>query len=216
MRAVMLRMCTIAIVLTGCARESAPADSGPPTRQAPVPATAAPAPPSAASTGPVPATAPVSEVVKLALSGEGLDFISERGSTRHLVFGTPADTAIDAVTRTYGGIEPRRGRNEECGAGPLDMATWPDGLTVMAQDGRFVGWSLTRGTGNAGSDGPATMAGIGLGSTRRELEAAYVADIRKTTLGQEFAAGDLFGVLDGSGPSARITALWGGTSCNFR
>jgi hypothetical protein len=45
---------------------------------------------------------------------------------------------------------------------------------------------------------------------------AYVADIRKTTLGQEFAAGKLFGVLDGSTPSARITALWGGTGCNFR
>lgn len=216
MHAVLLRMCTIAIVLTGCARESAPAGSDSPARQAPVSAAAASAPRSAASTGPVPATAPAGAVVKLALSGEGLDFISERGSARHLVFGTPADKAIDAVTRSYGGIAPRRGRNEECGAGPLDMATWPDGLTVMAQDGRFVGWSLSRGTANAGSDGPATMAGIGLGSTRRELEAAYAADIRETTLGQEFAAGNLFGVLDGSGPSARITALWGGTSCNFR
>jgi hypothetical protein len=156
-------------------------------------------------------------VVKLALSGEGLDFISERGSARHLVFGTPADAAIDAVTRTHGGIAPQRGRNEECGAGPLDMATWPDGLTVVAQHGRFVGWSVSRGAaGAAGRDGPATMAGIGLGSTRRELESAYAADIHKTTLGQEFAAGNLFGLLDGSGPSARITALWGGTSCNFR
>jgi hypothetical protein len=46
--------------------------------------------------------------------------------------------------------------------------------------------------------------------------AAYAADIRATSLGQEFAAGDLFGVLDGTGPSARVTALWAGTSCNFR
>jgi hypothetical protein len=154
--------------------------------------------------------------VKLALSGEGLDIVSERGSVRHLVFGTPADAVIDAVTRTYGGTAPQRGRNEECGAGPLDMATWQDGLNVMAQHGRFVGWSVSRGANNATGDGPATMAGIRLGSTRQELEAAYTAEIRKTTLGHEFAAGDLFGVLDGSGPSARITALWGGTSCNFR
>ena len=216
-------MCTLAVMLTGCARESAPADSAPAARPAPplsAASASAPAPASATTTGPAPTTAPVdaaiNAAVKLALSGEGLDVVSERGSVRHLVFGAPADTVIDAVSRTYGGIVPQRGRNEECGAGPLDMATWRDGLTVMAQDGRFVGWSVSRGAANADSDGPATMAGIGLRSTRRELEAAYAADIRKTTLGQEFAAGNLFGVLDGSGPSARITALWGGTSCNFR
>ena len=216
MHATTLRMCAIAILLAGCARESAPVGSAPPARQAPVSAPAEPAPPSTAPTAPAPATSPATAVVKLALSGEGLDFISERGSARHLVFGTPAAATIDAVTRTHGGIAPRRGRNEECGAGPLDMATWPDGLTLMAQDGRFVGWSLSRGTADAATDGPSTMAGIGLGSTRRELESAYVADIRKTTLGQEFAAGKLFGVLDGNSPSARITALWGGTGCNFR
>lgn len=215
-------MCTLAVLLTGCARESAPADSAPAARPAPVSSTSAPAPVRAPATitEPAPTTVAVdaasNAAVKLALSGEGLDLVSERGSVRHLVFGMPGDTVIDAVSRTYGGIAPQRGRNEECGAGPLDMATWQDGLTVMTQHGRFVGWSVSLGTANADNHGPATMAGIGLGSTRRELEAAYTAEIRKTTLGEEFAAGDLFGVLDGSGPSARITALWGGTSCNFR
>ena len=159
---------------------------------------------------------PASAPVKLALSGEGLEFVTERGSVRHLVFGTPAAQAINAASRAYGGVAPQRGRNEECGAGPLDMATWQDGLTVMSQDGRFVGWSVSRGAADGGNIGVATMAGIGIGSTRRELEAVYAADIRETTLGQEFAAGDVFGVLDGTGPSARITALWAGTSCNFR
>ena len=221
MRPALLVICTLAVMLTGCAREPAPAGIAPPARQAPAIAASVPTPAPPASTAPAPAAVPVeapsNAAVKLGLSGEGLDLVSERGSVRHLVFGTQADTVIEAVSRTHGGIAPQRGRNEECGAGPLDMATWQDGLTVMAQHGRFVGWSVSRGAaGAADRDGPATMAGIGLGSMRRELEAAYTADIRTTTLGQEFAAGDLFGVLDGSGPSARITALWGGTSCNFR
>jgi len=163
-----------------------------------------------------PSATPASAGVTLALSGEGLDFVTERGTVRHLVFGTPAAQAIDAVSRTYGGIDPQRGRNEECGAGPLDMATWQDGLTMMLQEGRFVGWSVSRGAADGSNILHTTIAGIGIGSTRRDLVAAYAADIRETTLGQEFAAGDVFGVLDGAGPSARITAMWAGESCNFR
>ena len=215
MHPALLMMCTVAAVLTGCSRESAPADSSPPARQAPVSATPSPTP-VAAPADPAPSAIPASAPLKLALSGEGLDFVTERGSVRHLVFGTPAAQAIDAVSQAYGGGAPQRGRNEECGAGPLDMATWQDGLTMMSQDGRVVGWSVSRGAADGGNVGLATMAGIGIGSTRRELEAAYTADIRETTLGQEFAAGDIFGLLDGTGPSARITAMWAGASCNFR
>ena len=52
------------------------------------------------------------------------------------------------------------------------MATWPDGLTLVSQGGTFRGWSLNP---RAGVDAAAatTMSGIGLGSTRDELEAAY-------------------------------------------
>jgi len=221
MRPALLVIGTLAVVLTGCARESAPADTTPAARPAPVSATSAhaPMPATASTTAPATTNVPVDaagNAVQLALSGDGLDLLSERGSVRHLLFDTPADMVIDAVTRTHGGIAPQHGRNEECGAGPLDIATWQDGLTVMTQHGQFVGWSLSRGAADADGARPATMAGIGLGSTRRVLEAAYTTEVHKTTLGQEFTAGNLFGVLDGRAPSARITALWGGTSCNFR
>lgn len=197
--------------LTSCSQDPAPADAAPPpARQAPV--TAAP---TAAPVAAAPAV-PTSTPVRLALSGEGLDFVGNSGDVRHVVFGTAAAQVIDAVSRASAGVAPQRGRNDECGAGPLDMASWPHGLTVMSQEGRFVGWSVSRGAADGSNTGLATMAGIGFGSTRGQLEAAYAADIRETTLGQEFAAGDLFGVLDGTGPSARITALWAGTSCNFR
>jgi hypothetical protein len=40
--------------------------------------------------------------------------------------------------------------------------------------------------------------------------------VQESTLGHEFDAGGLFGVLDGSSPGARIDVLWAGASCTFR
>lgn len=136
------------------------------------------------------------------------------GGTRVLRFGEPAE----AVIRTIAGIRgaaPERMRNDECGAGPLDMAAWPDGLTVTSQDGRFIGWSLNARR-PASVTRAVTAAGIGVGSTRAELQAAHATTVHESTLGEEFDAGGLFGVLDGTSPGARIEVLWGGTSCNFR
>lgn len=116
--------------------------------------------------------------------------------TRALAFRGPASTGIIG----------------ECGAGALDYASWPDGLTLYAQDGELIGWALDeRANGALG-----TAANVGPGRTRRDLESAYSAEFSQTTLGTEFAAGGVYGVLDGPGPSALITAMWGGTSCNFR
>ncbi|TZF90783.1 hypothetical protein FW784_04035 [Lysobacter lacus] len=96
------------------------------------------------------------------------------------------------------------------------MAMWPSGLTVVMQNDRFVGWSASAPRDGTRKSALATMAGVGVGSTRHELESAYTAKTQATTLGQEFAAGGLFGVLDGKAPTAHITAMWAGTSCNFR
>src|SRR3546814_13009983 len=65
-------------------------------------------------------------------------------------------------------------------------------------------------------DGLGTMAGITRGSTRSDLESAYAAEVGETTLGTEFTAGGLSGLLDGNGPTAYITTLWAGTTCAFR
>jgi hypothetical protein len=135
MQPALLVMCTLAVLLTGCARESLPADAAPPARQAPVPAASAAVPAAAASTEPAPATTPVNAAnsaadnaaVKLALSGEGLDLVSERGSVRHLMFGTPAPTVIDAITRTYGGIAPKRVATRNAAQA---RSTWRHGRTA--------------------------------------------------------------------------------------
>lgn len=151
----------------------------------------------------------------LAIDGEGLRlFNPATGSARPITFGTTRVTTLSSLA--FRG-EPKFARLEECGAGPLDQAAWSDGLRVYFQDGKFAGWALDARV-NDGTIRPAitTASGIGPGSTRAELQDAYSARVMQSTLGTEFTAGDLAGLLDGAGPRARITNLWAGASCNFR
>ena len=61
------------------------------------------------------------------------------------------------------------------------------------------------------------MAGVSLGTTRAEVESAYVIKVVKSSLGHEFStASGLYGLFDGAGPQARVSALWSGTNCVFR
>ncbi len=153
---------------------------------------------------------PASDDPKLAVEAEGLRlFNPQSGAARPIAFGTPRETVLASLA--FRG-EPGTGTNGECGAGPLQYANWPDGLGLYFQRDRFFGWVLDQR-----ADGTITTAStIGPGSTRAELEAAYAAKFSETTLGTEFAAGELFGLLDGKGSAAKITNMWGGISCNFR
>jgi hypothetical protein len=60
------------------------------------------------------------------------------------------------------------------------------------------------------------MNGIGVGSTRAQLDAAFDPQITQSSLGTEFSAAGLGGVLESPAPTARITSLWAGTGCIFR
>jgi hypothetical protein len=60
------------------------------------------------------------------------------------------------------------------------------------------------------------MSGIGVGSTRAELEDVYAATIEPTSLGVEFMAGGLQGVLENAEKKGKIVALWAGASCVAR
>ena len=83
-------------------------------------------------------------------------------------------------------------------------------MTAYFQNDAFAGWAVN-------AAGPTTMSGVGIGSTRAEMEDVYAGvTVSETSLGQEFAAGQLYGILDGPGPQAKITAMWSGVSCNFR
>ncbi|MBP7704972.1 MAG: hypothetical protein KA105_06760 [Caulobacter sp.] len=189
------------LALTACG-EQQPADAPPaeatPPASAPPPSTPVPAP-----TG------------KTALSldpGGLMVVIVDTGSTRMLDFGLPKAQTLDIVTRVAGAPSPET-TNSECGAGPMQFVEYPGGLTLLFQDDRFAGWSADRHSAGKQS----TMNGVGVGSTRSQLVAAYAgANIEETTLGQEFNAGGLSGILSGTGADAKVETLWAGASCVFR
>lgn len=189
------------------------------------PVTEPAAPPSAATPStPRPDTAaPPSSAAsstKLALTSNALQLVNtQTGSTKELPLGQPFELLVRTITSVLRQPPTSVGVNGECGARPLKMATWANGLTLAFQEKdrewQFVGWSLNpgRGTGQ-----PLTsMAGVGLGSTRADVESAYVIKVLKSSLGQEFSTSSgLYGIFDGTGPQARVSALWSGTSCVFR
>ncbi len=194
---------TLAVVLVlGLAACGQPASETPPAPAE----SAAPPPPS----GPAPA---VTGKAAVALDPGGLMIvISDTGSTRMLDFGLPQTQVIEIVTNVAGAPGPVT-TNSECGAGPMQFAEFPGGLTLLFQDDKLAGWSV--GPGSAGKQ--STMSGVGVGSTRSDLVAAYSGvTVSETSLGQEFSAGGLYGVLDGPGATAKIEVMWAGTSCVFR
>lgn len=200
----MIRSLLALSLLVGCA-----AEPGPALPDNTVPADVATVNDAAAVVAPANVAAEAVEPA-LAVEGEGLRLINrENGAARPLAFGTPRDTLLAALA--FRG-PPGTGTNGECGAGPLDYASWPDGMTVYFQRGDFAGWALD-GRANGAL---ATAAGIGPGSTRAALEDAYNARFEQTTLGTEFSAGEFYGLLEGDGANATIANMWAGVSCNFR
>ena len=158
----------------------------------------------------------------MSLDGEGLRLVDpDSGATRPLSFGVPLDQLKLVTEKLKGPAEA--GRAEECGAGPLAYLSWKDGLTLYALDGLFAGWALDAADSPSakGKDGKpvprlTTISGIGIGSTRADLLGAYDAKIEQTTLGTEFNAAGLSGILDGTGAKAKVTNLWSGVNCVFR
>lgn len=135
----------------------------------------------------------------------------------------PQGELVEVMSKVLQAEPKSIGINTECGAGPLKMASWSNGLTLVLQEKKtstakewqFVGWYAGAPSGAAPKI--ATMAGVGIGSTRAELEGAYAVKVVESTLGQEFSTtSGLYGILDGPGQEAVITSLWSGTSCNFR
>ena len=153
---------------------------------------------------PTASSAPASTRV-VGLDPEGLRLVDRQsGSTASLAFGQPAEQVL-AVVGASRGAPAERGTNPECGAGPLDYASWDDGLTVWFQNGAFAGWATNR-------QGATLMTGVGVGSSRADLEGAHAITVEETTLGTEFSFGGVSGLLE----NGRVSNLWAGVSCNFR
>jgi hypothetical protein len=193
----MLRL-LLPLTLAACAATEAPEPAPSPTTS---PATVPAAPTSTPSSAASPAA---EERLALSVDGEGLRFVYPNGRTVPLAFGTPQAQAITATTAALG--DPKaRGTNADCPGGPVQFARWASGFTLHFRDDALVGWT--------GAPGVTTMAGIGVGSTRRELEDVLAIQVEKTGLGTQFTAGGLTGTLASDTPDAKIEAMWAGEGC---
>lgn len=151
--------------------------------------------------------------VRFALAGDGVMLVNaSSGSARTIPFGTADSSAVEAVAAALGEPEERT-FNEDCGMGRMEFVIFDDdGLLLAVQGGNFVGWAVRPPEGAL----LRTMSGIGVGSTREELEDAYDAKVAPSTLGVEFMAGGLQGVLESAKRDAKIVAFWAGASCVAR
>jgi hypothetical protein len=140
----------------------------------------------------------------VALSGNG-------DTSRRAAFGMSRAEVLRILAPALGNpIE--EGDSQECGAGTLGFATFREGLGLYFEDGKFAGWDLD------GSDGGRFFipAGVGIGSTRAKLEAASPVKVEDSTLGIEFSAGGISGLLSARDPAGQITNLWAGVTCIAR
>ena len=158
----------------------------------------------------------------LVLTSNALQVVNKQtGTTTPLPFGLKFNELVAIVERVLDLKVNSIQVNSDCGAGPLKMAAWSNGLTLVFQDKRkqrdwiFEGWFM-RTLPNA-LPRLTTLAGVGIGSTRAEMENAYQIQVSKTSLGYEFStASNLYGIFSGSNKEATITDMWSGLSCNFR
>ncbi len=158
----------------------------------------------------------------LSLTSNALQLVnSQTGSRTEINFGKPLKEMVETINTILQSKVSSISINSECGAGPLKMAVWKNGLNLIFKEQKsnkewqFVGWHLGKASGNMQT--LKTMAGIGIGSTRQEMESAYVIKVNKTSLGNEFSTSSgLYGIFDGQGKDAKITDMWSGLTCIFR
>ena len=127
-------------------------------------------------------------------------------------FGTDQATVLASIEAVFGAPQSLGAANE-CGAGPMTIASFDD-FTVQFQDGVLIGWYY------ASSNPPLTTpSGVMPGLTEAQLEQVYQGmTVRDDSLGREFffevPAGFMGGFIDSTGGS--VTALYAGTNCFFR
>lgn len=187
----------LALILAACSPE------GPAPAEAPAPAAEAPA-------GEAPDT-----MGEALLEADGFMPANPggRGTGRKLSFGEAEPEVIAFITRLRGDQPPRRASNAECPAGPLTFADWGDNFQLAFSEGKFIGWSA----GEGAPRGFSTVSGIHVGSTLAQLRAAHPdVVVREDSLGPEFAVGEIYGTLSGTGDDAVVTTMWAGVNCVFR
>jgi hypothetical protein len=144
------------------------------------------------------------------LSTDGLLMIDPQSGTSNLLaFGSEQFDTTRQIGKAIGNFTGQA-ENPDCAAGQLASFDYPGGLTLFFQDKKFVGWDFD------GQGGFATPNDIGIGSTLGDLRETGEVALRDSSVGHEFAAGELHGLVDASTPKGKVTDLWAGTTCIAR
>jgi len=161
-----------------------------------------------AAAAPAATAAPAKTTAALTLAPDGLSIVeTPSGKARLVPFGIPRASA-ERMVGSVQGEQLGKGSSAECGAGKIDYTSYRDDLQLTFQENKFVGWTI-----NGGESPLRTAKGIGVGSTRQQLDAAYKVDVEDSSLGLLFSTGDLVGLLDIDGIDGLVTSIWAGTVC---
>jgi hypothetical protein len=162
----------------------------------------------AVAAAPAATAAPTKTTAALTLAPDGLSIVeTPSGKARLVPFGIPRASA-ELMVGTVQGEQLGKGSSAECGAGTIDYTRYMGDLQLTFQENKFVGWTI-----NGGESPLRTAKGIGVGSTRQQLDAAYKVDVEDSSLGLLFSTGDLVGLLDIDGIDGLVTSIWAGTVC---
>jgi hypothetical protein len=194
----------LAIALAACGPDR-PADTAADSAPASADSASATMTPAVADTVRAPATAPPS----VTLASDGLGVIAG-GAPQRLAFGAAQARVLADVSGVLG--QPtEQGMQEECPAGPLYQVSYASGLQLVFQDSAFVGWFAQSGSTLR------TAREIGPGSTLGQLKAAYPATkVEETSLGHEFDAGELWGIVTDTTDAGVVEVIFAGINCIFR
>ncbi|ANY20888.1 hypothetical protein A6F68_02389 [Tsuneonella dongtanensis] len=148
------------------------------------------------------------------LDAEGVALGRTAATATRFAFGTRRQD-VDGAAAAALGSAGEQSANGECGAGPMEF-TDIGGLKLNYLDGKLVGWFAEADPKAVTSDG------IRPGIRFRDLQATRSASlIEGSTLDGEFEylAADgqtIYGFVSGTGPEAKVQALYAGVNCFFR
>ena len=191
---------TIGLALAACSQApgSNPSEPGSTVTANESAADAAPAAPA-----PTPTGAGATAFVRAELAGDGITYRGGEGAAPIKVsFGASEQDATGHLVTITGES------TEYFDPNAAGCSTTSFGETsAYFQKGRFIGYSTS-------DKELKTAAGIGVGSTRAALEAAYKADFMQTEDGGlDFTIPGMRGVVQGDGPKAVIDEMAAGEIC---
>lgn len=146
---------------------------------------------------------------RIELTATGLLIVPSDGTPPEpLNFGASREAVVAAMDPLLG----KGAEGDDCEVAPLKSVRYP-GIDLTFGEVGFAGWTVDP---DAGDKALKTASGIGIGSTRAALDAAYKPQVAESSLGLEFNVDALDGILSSDKPDATVTNLWAGETCVAR